>query len=195
MEALERLLFNHVGEKTLLIVDTSPAEGSLQAFLRSAKFAVLDAKVMHTKRTSRHQSVSSLLEEARTILAFALSRGKTLVVRMGDIPVDFRSTFCDEACQDLVSAEPRPPHEEWRYLPRNFLLQSGKPVRASPFPESLLRRDDMKVISEGFAVLSHPNFKVIVTTTIPVHRVDDMLLNRRFGLPGEHDDYHVVCLE
>eukprot|EP01031_Cornospumella_fuschlensis_P047815 gene47815-58578_t len=124
-------------ESTLLLVDATGTEESLKVFLNSSNFVVFDAKVMHTKRLSRNQGVPALLEEARNLLTFALMRGKTLVVRLGDAAVDFNSTFNDESCEDIVSQNPRPPYQQWEYLPRGFMLQSGAPLKVSPYPDTL----------------------------------------------------------
>lgn len=182
-------------ESTVLLVDTTGTEESLKVFQNSSNFVVFDAKGMHTKRLSRNQGVPALLEEARNLLTFALMKGKTLVVRLGDVAVDFNSTFCDEACPDIVSQNPRPPYQQWDYVPRGFMLQSGAPLTQSPFPDTLYRRDDLNDISSGVSQRLHPDFKVIVSTTLPEGRLDDMLFNGKFGLPGMKRDYLVAKLE
>ncbi|RYH15109.1 hypothetical protein EON65_32310 [archaeon] len=182
-------------ESTVLLVDTTGTEESLRVFQNSSNFVVFDAKAMHTKRLSRNQGVPALLEEARNLLTFALMRGKTLVVRLGDAAVDFNSTFCDDSCEDIVSQNPRPPYQQWEYVPRGFMLQSGSPLKVPPYPDTLYRRDDINDISSGMGMHLHPNFKVIVSTTLPENRLDDMLFNGKYGLPGMKRDYQVVKLE
>lgn len=191
-QELGKIVSDHRQEETLLVLDSTSNEESLKIFLSSAQYVVLDAKVLHTKRASRHCSIPSLLEEGRHLLSFAMMHGKTLVLRLGDAAVDFRTIFCDEACGDLIRANPRPPHQQWSYLPYGFMLKSGAFVNHAPFPDALLRRDDLRDIEDGAAQALHPLFRVIVSTTIPRGRLDDLLFNGRFGLPGGREDFAVA---
>eukprot|EP01039_Chlorochromonas_danica_P008855 gene8855-9764_t len=125
-----------------------------------------------------------------------MTHGKILVIRLGDAQVDFQSTFCDEAAidnnNDLQLTNPRPPYQSWSYLPYGFMLEDGNRIGHSISPDTLLRRDDLKDIEAGFANKRHPDFHIILTTTIPRNHLHGMLFNGKYGLPGREEDYTIV---
>lgn len=177
---------------TLLLVDESDNEFSREIFLHSSNYVVLDADILAKKRSMQKKSVAFLLKEARTLLIYAMTHGKILVVRMSDSKTDFLYTFCDECCDSIEKESKYPPYKTLSYLPRDFLLKSGSLMTTSEFVANLFHREDMHEINnnQNFE-LNLAKFKVIVTTTIPVDKLELQLLNGVFGLPGGKDDYRV----
>lgn len=228
--------------KTLLLVDNTPDEYTHQVLSRSSDYTMLDARVMHRKKFIRNSPLHLLLEEARHMLVYAMLRGKTLVIRLAEVSVDFNATFCDENCNDeRIKRNPYPPYEEWAYIPRGFMINHGALLRQHPYPFSLLRKDDLLEIQEMFLLrrlkeeeeefnhppalaraysqkklaelgkarsnramvinpsdlaideIIHPDFRIIITTTMPIESIPDMLFNGNFGLPSDRmADFHVV---
>lgn len=132
--------------KTMLIVDESKEEFTQKFFEKSADYVILDAKNLHRKKFVRKTPMPILLDECRHLLAYGMLRGKILVIRMAEISVDFYNTFCDESCPELPKANPQPPYQPWRFLPRGFILNNGENLRGDP--HSLLRRDDLREVGE-----------------------------------------------
>lgn len=181
--------------QTLLLVDTTPNEDSLTLFKNSAQYVVLDGKLMNTKKFVRNQTVAFLIEEARASLVYAMKKGKTLVIRLGDVAVDFRSTFNDDSTPGRVDQNPYPPYQTWHSLPSGFMMKKGELLRQGPvYPDSLLRRDDIREIQDGDCNAMEPEFQIILTTTIPIDQIDHLLFNGRIGLPGESSDYSLITL-
>lgn len=241
--------------RSLLLLDHSNDEFSHKFFEKSSEYVILDGKILHRKKFIRNTPLRILLDECRHLLLYAMFRGKALVIRMGELSVDFLGTFCDENCGegDLAKENPYPPYQVWHYLPRGFLLFNGamlnphSPSSLTPFsfsspspssysalPYSLVRNDDLHEMKDqllrqrsqrsadqddeptsttttGYAAaaaliesgissitsltpeeIKHPNFRVIITSTIPGEKVKDLLFNGRFGLPTDRPGDFVI---
>jgi hypothetical protein len=224
-------------KKSLLIVDSTRDEYTKKFFEKSSEYVILDGKTLHRKKFIRKTPLPTLLDECRHLLVYAMLRGKILVVRLGEIAVDFMNTFCDESCEELSHRSPYPPYQDWSFLPRGFLLNNGECLRSaiSPsLPHGLMRRDDLEEIKEHIVTkrtmtscksrsseidfendhyerarmdidprdlpsleikdlkeeeIMHPNFRVIVTTTLNPEKLEDMLFNGKFGIPGRLSDF------
>jgi hypothetical protein len=161
-------------------------------FLQSSKYVVLDGDLLAKKRSMQKKTVAFLLKEARTLLTYAMKHGKILVVRMSDSKTDFLNTFCDECCEQLQKESKYPPYQKLSHLPRNFLLKSGSLMAADEMKAGLFHREDLHEIEniENFEdnILA---FKVIITTVIPIEKLEQQLINGLFGLPGGKSDYLV----
>lgn len=193
-EQIDKLLDNYFADdKTLLFVDNTDSEKSLDYFLNSRKFKVLECKNLQTKRMVYQHTVYPVIEEARFALVYAMKYGKTLVLRMADCAADFVTAMCDESCRDRETENPYPPHQPWKTLPRGFMLNNGRIARENV--DYFLRREDFREIKDGDCEKLHRNFKVIVSTTLPAENVEEMLLNGRYGLPGSPEDYHIVVFK
>ncbi len=187
-------LIESSGDRTLLLIDKH-GETSLDTFVNSSRFVVLDADKLAKKRTIQKKSVSFILKEAHSSLVYAMKNGKILVVRMGESKTDFLNTFCDECCSDLESPSRYPPYKALSYLPRSFMLSNGADMRRSPFKDQLLHREDMlDVESEHELEHNISKFRVVITTVIPVNKIELQLLNGTLGLPGTLGNYNVVLL-
>lgn len=195
-EDLEDIIHQYDGlGKTLLLVDCSGAELSLKFFQHSSRFAIMDAKMMHTKRVMNNQTISSVLDEARHILAYAMKYGKILIIRMGDCSVDFRNTLCDEACVLHDEVGPRYRGEVHHSLPRGFMLNNGELLKSKPYPDAIMRKEDWREIHSGDCTPLHPNFKIVISTCIPPSNLNELLFNGRFGLPSDDiGDFEVTFL-
>lgn len=202
LEDIERLISVQPTEKTLLLVDHSKDEDTLRAFQNTGEYVVIDAEKMHMKKSIQKMKVPLILEEARFLLVFAMKYGKTVVVRFGKSSADLRGTFCDECCPGLVTSSKQMPGIQLSYLPSCFLLQGGRVLREGPLPTGsdfvsrLFRRDDiLELEEEDLPVECHPAFRVVVTSALDPDKIEDSLLNGRFGLPGKVDDYQFVQYE
>lgn len=173
--------FPNCDRKTLLLIDETEDEVSLSLSQRSPATVVLDAHKMNLNRTIKKRPVAALLEEARHTLMYAMKYGKILVIRMGKSIPDFLNVYNDDCCQDLIRSDKVPPFAELEYLPRDLLLDSGTLLKLSPRPESLFRREDFV----NFSANCSPEFKVILTSTLPLTSLDSTLFNGKFGLPDK----------
>ncbi len=193
-DKIDDILDNYRGDqKTIILVDNTKGEQSAEYFLNSSRFKVLECKNLQTKRMVYQHTVYPVIEEARFALVFAMKYGKTLVMRMLDCAVDFRTALCDEACPDRETENPYPPHQPWKTLPKGFMLNNGRIAKDNV--EMLLRREDLREIRDGDCEKLHPNFKLIISTTIPANMVQELLLNGRYGLPGSTEDYEIIILK
>ncbi len=183
---------DHDGNKTLIFVD-DPSENSLELFLNSSKYVVLDASLLAKKKSIQKKTVSYILEEARFSLIYAIRHGKVLVVRMSDSKTDFVNTFCDECCEFV--SESTSSKRNNQCLPRSFLLQSGYHLVQKPFIHSFLRRGDQIDCSDEACMRIVQQFKVVITTTIPTSKIEQQLLNGSIGLPGTVDNFNIVDLK
>eukprot|EP01040_Poterioochromonas_malhamensis_P006039 gene6039-6492_t len=140
---------SHPSNKSLLILDQTKDEYTHKFFEKSADYVILDAKNLHRKRFIRKTSMNVLLDECRHLVVYATLRGKTLVIRFGELAVDFNNTFADEACPELPQYNPAPPYQPWKFLPRGFLFNNGQLLRGNaPYPHCVLRRDDVREVKE-----------------------------------------------
>lgn len=194
---MEDLIEEHIasyreGDRTIFFVDDSPGEDSLEYFQNSSRFVILDCKNLQTKRMVNQRSVQPILEEARNRIVYATKFGKTLVLRMGDCVADFVTAMCDENCIDLERSNPFPPYQVWMTLPRGFMLNNGQLIRDNA--EAFLRREDLREIRDGDCVALHPNFKLVISTSLPPDRVEELFFSGRYGLPGSPADFNFVML-
>jgi hypothetical protein len=181
------------GNKTLFFIDQSKDEKSLNVFQNSAAFAILDAKGLHVKRMVSEAKLPQYLDDARHILTFAMKYGKILVLRMGDCNPDFQNGLCDEVIHNLVKENPHPPHSPWKTFPRGFMLNNGQLVR--DYADHFMRREDWREIREGDCTPLHPDFQIILSTTVPPNKLDELFFNGRYGLPGDTSDYDIILLK
>lgn len=195
-KSLDDIIHNYDGlGKTLLMVDCSGNESSLRYFQHSSRFAIMDAKTMHTKRMVNNETISSILDDARHVLAYAMKYGKILVIRMGDCSIDFRNTLCDESCVFHDKVSPRTRGEEYHSLPRGFMLNNGELLKTKPYPDAIMRKEDWREIHGGDCIPLHPNFKIIISTCIPPSNLNELLFNGQFGLPSDDiGDFEVTFL-
>lgn len=184
------------GEKTLFVVDQTQGEKTLGLFTQSADYVVLDAEKLNMKKAIKKQSVSSLLEECRFLLTFAMKYGKVLVIRFGTSMTDFKFTFCDEYCPGLEPFQKHNLQQRARYLPRGFMLNSGGHLMAEDMVRALYRRDDLvemlmdmddgqdEAIDLSRAIpVCHPDFRIVMTTSMPYEKLDDFHFHNKYGLP------------
>ena len=199
------------GDKTLFIVDQTEGEQSLEYFLHSAKYVVLDAEKLNMKRTVKKQSIASILEECRFQLTFAMKFGKILVIRFGNSMTDFKFTFCDEQCPELEKFQKHNPKQCASYLPRGFMIRSGEDLKSEQIVRALYRRDDIieliqdlgedqddeEIDFRDFVPTCHPSFKVVMSTSMPIEKLEDFHFHAKYGLPEtrEHFDVRIFSLE
>jgi hypothetical protein len=225
--------------KSLLLIDSTRDEYTKKFFEKSSEYVILDGKTLHRKKFVRKTPLPTLLDECRHLLVYAMLRGKTLVIRLGEIAVDFMNTFCDESCEELNHRNPYHPCQDLSFLPRGFLLNNGQclhSVVTPSLPHGLMRKDDLEEIKEHILArrnmlsyksrssndelendqyekvrmdidpqclrsmeikdlkeqeIMHPNFRVIVTTTLNAEKLEEMLFNGKFGIPGRLSDFIV----
>lgn len=172
---------------TPLVCDTSGNEETYRWFLKNSDtYSVLDCKKMSSDYHIRKRPLHIILDNARQTIVHAMKTGRTLVLRMGDITVDFLHTFNDDCASKidskLIMMDHRTPYGKWSYLPRETLFSRGKLLLTENFRSSLLRRadcdDDAKV-----DITCNDSFSVIVTTTYPFDKLGDYLFTGDFGLP------------
>lgn len=182
-------------DKTLLLVDSSDNEDSLEFFLQSSKYLVLDAEKMHKKLYVKKSPLELVLEEARFQLVYAMKYGKILVVRLGITRVDLQGCFCDECCTTLQKKSKWPPYLPQLFLPRGFLLLGGAHLHEPDMVEQLYRREDVLELQEDdLEAVCHPSFRIVVSTALEAHTVQDQLFNKDFGLPGNFTEYNIQSL-
>jgi hypothetical protein len=192
------------GDRTLLLVDQTEGEQTHNIFLTSAKYVVLDAEKISMKMTVKKQSIASILEECRFQLTFAMKYGKTLVVRFGYHMTDFKFTFCDERCPGLDSHQKHNHLQKARYLPRGFMMDSGAGLREEAMVRALYHREDIiELIQDAeedqdevadiahFVPVCHPDFKVVMTTSMPYEKLDDFHFHVKYGLPSPRDTFDI----
>jgi hypothetical protein len=190
------------GDKTLFLVDETEGEQTLPLFTHSAKYVVLDADTLNMKKTIKKQSVSSILEECRFQVTFAMKYGKILVLRFGLSMTDFKFTFCDEHCSDLEPLQKHHHHQKAAYLPRGFMLRSGADLTTESSVRAMYRRDDivemlMDMEEEEAADLRnvvpvcHPDFRIVMTTSMPFNKLDDFHFHNKYGLPAARGEFDI----
>jgi hypothetical protein len=187
---------------TLVLYDPSHDEKSLHLFQHNAGFVILDAYTnLHQRYFIKQHSVPIICEEARHRLAYAMIHGKTLILRLGNAAVDFIGLFNDDVVKGRTEKNPFPPFQEWHQLPHGFMLNNGENVKHNPphFPTSLLRKEDFEELRhEGLTsprdVHCHPSFRLVITSTIPPDRMEELLFNGKHGLPGTMDCYDIKTL-
>ena len=175
---------------TPLICDASVGERSHKHFLRASdKYAVLDAKKMHLDLNVKKLPLAHILESARTTVAHAMRTGRVLVLRMGDVTVDFLNTFNDASAVKLtakqllnkvVLKETSAPYHDRAFLPLEIFRDKGHLLREEAWANKLYSRADREElhrdpVKKGFAV--------IVTTTYPEDCIDAYVFTGAFGLP------------
>lgn len=193
---LENLWADHQrlhGDKTLLLVDTSEGELTHKWFLNDSNFVVLDADLLAKKKLVQKRPVSAILIEARHSLIYAIKTGKTLVVRMSESKTDFRCVFCDECCPDREEVSQYPPYQPLSYLPSEFLLRGGAAMITPYYLDRLFHREDKADLPMVEA--NKGSFSVVITTTIPVAKIERQIINGFFGLPGTMEDYDIQSLD
>lgn len=206
MDKISQLVDNVVsGDKTLFIVDQTEGEQTTQLFTQSAKYVVLDAEKLNMKKTIKKQSIPSLLEECRFQLTFAMKYGKILVIRFGTSMTDFKFTFCDEHCPDIETVQKHNHRQKACYLPRGFMMQSGQAVKEEIMARALYRRDDivemLMDMDEEEAVdihtatpVCHPDFRVVMTTSMPFEKLNDFHFHTQYGLPDVRSQFDIRIL-
>jgi len=179
--------------KTLLLVDTSPDESSLSYFQSGyggEDCIILDALRLHLLIHARREKLPKLLEETRRRLVFAMIHGKTLVVRLNRVAMNFNA-FNDEAVLSSCDRErdPWPPYSPWSFLPSFWLLQGGKVLRDdSQTTGQMIRRGDYEGDQKPTC---HNSFTVLFTTTTPLEDVNDRLFSPHNPcLPGSCKEEH-----
>jgi len=68
-------------------------------------------------------------------------------------------------------------YQDDRLGPERYLMESEK---ESESQEESVQRDHQRELP----LLISPQFRIVITTTIPIERVEEMLFNGRFGLPA-----------
>ncbi len=186
---------------TLVFYDPTKDEKSLSLLQHNAGFVILDAYTnLHQRYFIKQHSVPIICEEARHRIAYAMVHGKTLVIRLGNAAVDFVGLFNDEVVKGRTEKNPFPPFQAWHQLPHGFMLNNGDNIKHNPplFPESLLRKEDFEELRADGAtprdVHCNPNFRVVITSTVPPDRMEELLFNGRHGLPGTMDCYDIHSL-
>ena len=115
--------------KTVLLVDTTANEETLEYFLNEERCIVLDGNKMHFDRTMRKRKLALILQDARLVLLNAMLHGKTVVLRLKDVCLDLL-TCSDEHCPELEpTTEPFPPFGPISYLPGCWLFNGGAALR------------------------------------------------------------------
>lgn len=189
------------GSKTLFLVDQTDGEKTLKHFKNYAKYLVMDADLLNLKRTTKKQSMDIILEECRFQLTFAMKYGKVLVVRFGNSMTDFKNTFCDEVCSTLPTHEKSNPLQRTNYLPRGFMMQSGEHLKEEAQVRALFRRDDIvemldeedeEVDFAEIVPICHPDFKIILTTSMPYEKLSDFHFHAKYGLPEGRSHFQIV---
>lgn len=202
MDHLENLIDSvPAGANTLFVVDETAGEATLKFFQHSAKYLVLDAEKLNMKMTVKKQSMPSILEECRFQLTFAMKYGKILVVRFGNSMTDFKYTFCDEDCPNLLTKGKLPSTVPLSYLPRGFMMNGGEHLREEAVLRGLYRREDIVEMlddadddgedTSDLMPVCHPAFKVVLTTTMPYSKLDDFHFHTKYGLPGERASFNI----
>jgi hypothetical protein len=202
IEELEKLVAAYpMGGKALFVVDQTEGELSNSVFLRSANYLVMDAEKLNMKKTVKKQNVSDILEECRFQLTFAMKYGKVLVIRFGNSMTDFKNTFNDNCCPELRAERiSGAAHHHLSYLPFGFMLRGGQQLHEESAVRALYRREDIVEMLEeadddtdpNVAVpVCHPNFKVILTTSMDLLKLDDFHFHAKYGLPAPRDHFDV----
>lgn len=205
MDTVEQLIDNvPFGDKTLFLVDQTDGEKTLKHFKNSAKYLVMDADLLNLKRTTKKQSMDIILEECRFQLTFAMKYGKVLVVRFGNSMTDFKNTFCDEVCTTLATHDKTNPSQRLSYLPRGFMMQSGEHLKGVLQVRALYRRDDIvemldeedeEVDFADVVPVCHPDFKIILTTSMPYEKLSDFHFHAKYGLPEGRSHFNVAVFD
>ena len=189
------------GGKTLFIVDETEGELTVKHIKNSAKYLLMDADLLNLKRTTKRQSMDIILEECRFQLTFAMKYGKILVVRFGNSMTDFKNTFCDEVCTTLPATEKSNPTQPISFLPRGFMLNSGEHLKEEKFVRALFRREDIVEMLEDededkdfedFVPTCHPDFKIILTTTMSYEKLSDYHFHAKYGLPEGRAHFNIA---
>lgn len=193
-----------MGDKTLFVVDETEGESTLPYFQHSAKYLVLDAEKLNMKMTIKKQNLSTILEECRFQLTFAMKNGKILVIRFGNSMTDFKNTFCDESCPNLITEGKKPLHVPLTYLPRGFMLNGGEHLKEEQAIRGLYRREDIvEMLEEADEVefedadiskivpACHPEFKIVLTTSMPFSKLDDFHFHNKYGLPADRSCFNI----
>jgi len=166
---------------TLLLVDSSPSESSLEFFLNDERCIVLDGYKMHLDRNMKKRKLQLILKDARLILLDAMVHGKTVVFRLKDVCLDLL-TCNDEHCKDLEPIEERfPPFGKMSYFPDGWFLLSGAAVRTESWYLGLIHRTDFG--KHETRPPCHPAFSVIFTTTTPAGMLEGRLFRGGIGMP------------
>lgn len=202
MEAVEKLIRDiPLGNNTIFIVDETEGEKTLKYFKNSAKFLLMDAELLTMKMTTKRQPLEVILEECRFQLTFAMKYGKVLVLRFGNSMTDFKNTFCDECCPTRPLTDKANPTQPISFLPKGFMLHSGEHLKAEHIVRCLYRRDDIVEMLEeededtdfeDIIPTCHPDFKVILTTSMPHEKLDDFHFHAKYGLPEQRSQFRVV---
>ena len=196
-ELLKIINDNGINDKTLFIIDTSRDEVSVSLFSENDNFILFDAKLLNIKYRIQKKDIFYLLYESSFYLTNAMIRGKILVVRMGDSIIDFNNTFCDEYCISKGARIPVGnnlgyfknklyPYEDINSLPRCFLLAGGNLIKDDQDLINRLLHKETNIKKR----ICHPNFKVIITSTLPVEQLRNSSFGREFGLPSE-DNFNI----
>lgn len=180
--------------RTLLLIDLTPKEESQDYFkARTDVYDFFDAEEILRRSAVNREPCSSILEYVRFRLVYAMKYGKALVVRMGFSMVDFKYTYCDEECPELMPNERHAPYRTLSYLPRSSLMYSGQHLKRDVFVQNLFRNSDFLEFAESNQpVACHKNFRILLTTRVHPDQMDDFLFNRRYGLPGDKTSYQKV---
>lgn len=181
-------------EKTLLIVDHTINEYTLQYFkYHSNEYEILDAERMRMKFDIKKYHLKDILEEARFQLVYAMKFGKILILRLGSSMVDFNNIFCDECCNDLVTHEKYPPYQQFSYLPRAFMLNSGQHLKQELLVNCLYRRKDkVEFLNCYEPIKCHDNFKIIITICLNHNKLEEYIHNNY--LSGDKTYFNIVSI-
>jgi hypothetical protein len=172
---------------TPLFVDTSEEENTLRVLRSDSQFVILDAKKIHYEYSVKKHTVEESLDQCRSLLVFAMQRGRTLVVRLQSSSVDFLSTLNDESCPE-AAAKPK-----LSYFPLDIFRNCGQLAYTdSALCQRLHRREDRPPKGTG-PCFCEPGFRLIVTTTNPPDLVNETLFNGSFGLPSR-DLFEIIEL-
>lgn len=176
---------------TPLICDMTAGERSHKYFLRASnKYAVLDAKSMHLDLNVKKTPLAHIMESARTKVVHAMRTGRILVIRMGDVTVDFLNTFNDDSAvkltaklilNKLVRKETTAPYKERAYLPLEIFREKGRLLHDEHWASKVYSKADLDELHHCCPVAD--GFAVIVTTTYPQELLDAYVFTGSFGLP------------
>ena len=170
-------------DKTILFVDTSADEESLKSIRTDPNFVVLDARKVSIELGVEKHSLVDSLEHCRRHLVNSMRTGRVLVIRLGPNSTDFLATLNDSrylaSGGHLASSG-----KSLSFFPLELFQQSGNVLRDRDWCVKLFRREDRPPKGTGPAEC-HPNFKVIVTTTLDPEHIDEALFNGSFGLPDK----------
>lgn len=170
---------------TPLFVDASENEDSLRILRGDSNYVILDAKKLHWEYQLKKFSVEEILEQCRALLVFAMRRGRILVVRLNSCSTDFLNTLNDQSCPATAV------HPKLSWFPLVLFRACGQAVVTdSVLCERLHRREDREPKGKG-PCFCDPNFRLIVTTTMDVNLIDEMLFNGSFGLPSV-DQFEII---